>query len=147
MAQEKRVDRPSTSETRADRPERVPLYAQRDTMSVRNKDDDKEYRWFNDRGNRIYRSKLAGWEHVTDESDVEIGEYKVEPNKDLGNIICRLVDDEGTKAYLMCIDKDLYDEDQARKAEEIDKKEEAMHAEYEDTSQGRYGHMKVRVHH
>jgi len=131
---------------RAERPKRIPLYDQRSKLVVKNGREDMVYRVVNDRGNRIFRFRRAGWEHVL-ENEVEMGDYQVEPNQELGNVICVQVNSDGTKGYLMCLPKELYDEDQATKAEEINRLEEAMEEETRNTAEGRYGNMKVSVSH
>lgn len=58
----------------------------------------KKYYWFEDNGQgRIERAKAAYWEHVVDPTD--------------GTNYCRQSGDR--KMYLMCLDMDLYMEDEA----------------------------------
>lgn len=134
----------ASTDNRAERPSRVPLYEQRNQLTLKDKDDGLVYRFVNDKSDRIYKFQRAGWEHVTTKH-MEVGDYEVEPHQELGNVICRQVNSDGTKAYLMCLPKELYNEDQARKQEENDRLEEAMEEETKKQAEGLYGEMNVSV--
>jgi hypothetical protein len=123
------------------RPKRVPLFDQpRNILTVTGKRAGYEYRWFNDVDNRIERAKLGGWDHVTYEELAQVGDVtahstRVSP-KDL---VSRKVG--GTDmAFLMCIPKELYEEDQAAKQRQIDELEAQMFSQAEE--EGLYGKIK-----
>lgn len=119
--------RKTKTEDRLGRKNRTPLHEQRDKMTVENTDPSKVYRWVNNvldaQGNRVERFKLAGWTPVQNtgqiEQTVENGENKTSSvtEKHVGG---------RTKAILMEIDKDLYDEDQAAKQAAVDQSEADM---------------------
>lgn len=128
------------SQSRArNRPERVPLHS-RDILTVWKKKPDKEYRWVINRDDRLYRFKQAGWEFVTD-ANLEVGEPTVNADKELGTVIVKKTG--GDELYLMCIDKEWYDEDQKIKQERVDGTEQAMYEQLNSSSDGRYGEVKI----
>lgn len=129
---------PSQSRTKK-RPNRTPLH-ERNILTVRNKNVDKEYRWVNDIDDRLYRFTEAGWEFVTDKG-LEVGDPTVNADKELGSVVVKR---SGTREmYLMCIDKEWYDEDQAAKAEKIKETEQAMYEQLNSSQDGRYGRVKI----
>lgn len=75
-------------------------------------------RWFNDVGTRIQQAKEAGYEFL-DSQTVDV----VTEGVDMGSVVRQRVDrkltNEPVYAYLMVIEKELYDEDQAKKLEAI----------------------------
>lgn len=112
------------------RPTRIPVSGNRDILAVKNIPEGKIGRWVNDVGDRCIKFRQGGWEFVTDKG-VTVGEKTVESSTATGSVISRLV---GTKAnnepliaYLMVIDKEWFEEDQARKLDEIDKNEEMIY--------------------
>lgn len=114
----------STPQARSGRAKRTPING-RNILSVSNKDDGYEYRFVNDVGDRIEIFKERGWELV-DAKDVRIGDRRVEAGGTLGSKAQASVDKQGTKAFLMRIQKDWYEEDQAEKARSIAEQEKSM---------------------
>ncbi len=95
------------------RKERVPVGVKRYKLKANTKEG-KMGRWVNDRGDRLQRFQDGGYEFVTDPGATESSDG-------LGSNKCKVVDSgTGMKAYWMEIDKDLYDEDQARKQADLD---------------------------
>ena len=131
---------PSQSRTNK-RPQRVPLH-ERDILVVRNKNPNKVYRWVMDESDRLYRFTEAGWEFVTDKGLV-VGQPTVNADKELGSVLVKRSGDR--EMFLMCIDKEWYDEDQASKAEKINETERAMYEQLNSLSDGRYGRVKMGV--
>lgn len=82
-------------------------------------------RWFNDEGSRIQDALNAGWEFLS-LSDNEV----VSEVDDLGTVHKRRVDKKASGeplyAYLMVIEKEIFDEDQAAKQTAIDKAVQGM---------------------
>jgi hypothetical protein len=75
----------------------------------------KEPRWVNDRDGRLQKFLDGGYNFI-DDPDATEGSDGISGKK------CKVVDSgSGMKAYLMEIDKDLYDEDQLDKQGEVDK--------------------------
>lgn len=104
------------------RKERIPLGTVRQKLSAPSVDG-KVRRWINDDGGRIPMAEQGGYEFVTDDG-LKIGETNLgSGNQDLGSRVSRIVgtkaNGEPLRAYLMEIDKDSYDEDQAAKAAKI----------------------------
>ena len=111
---------------------RVPVGRARTRLSLEFTDPNYIFRWVNDVADRIGRFQLGGYLFATKEDVGDVGVKDVattnpELNKDSGRIV-RVVNKNGVKAYLMKIHKDLYDEDQAAKEEEVARTDEAMRA-------------------
>ena len=105
----KRGDRTDTK-----RKERVPVGVKQYKLKSEHSPG-KIGRWVNDTEGRLNRFRQGGYEHVDDPDATE-------STDGLGSKKCKVVDkNTGMKAYLMEIDKDLYDEDQAAKQGELDK--------------------------
>lgn len=114
--------------SKADRKERIPLGNVRAKMTVddgtRDKYQGKRLRWVNDTADgRLQNAELGGYEFVTADGTERIGEGS-NGNSDLGSRVSRIVgtkeDGQPMRAYLMAIDEELYQEDQAEKQKEVD---------------------------
>jgi hypothetical protein len=84
----------------------------------------KRMRWINDTADgRVQRAEDGGYGFVTADGTERIGEGQ-NGNSDLGSRISRIVGtkEDGTplRAYLMAIDEEYYQEDQAAKQKEVD---------------------------
>ena len=95
----------------------------------------------NDLDDRLYRFTQAGWEFVTDKN-LEVGDPSVNADKELGSVIVKPVGN-GIEAFLMCIEEEFYNEDQAAKAAKIDETERAMKEELNSSRDGRYGGVEI----
>lgn len=127
---------------------RVPVSGPRNVLKVMGLDEDKyAYRFVYDNeegGARIQRFMLGGYDLVRDETNsLVVGDASVNRTSSReGSLVRVSAGSEGGFLFLMCIDKDLYDEDQAAKMSRIDNKERSMmEAEYEQ--EGRYGSVQV----
>jgi hypothetical protein len=96
-------------------------------------------RWFNDtQGGRVQQAIAAGWRFLTAE------EMKVqEDDHDRGTALSRHVganrDGSSQQAYLMVIEKELYDEDQKAKQDRLDQQDkELMSAVPDKTDENQY---------
>ena len=123
------------SEEKSVHVKRVPIHESRDILTAKIPDG-KVGRWVADRGNRIQTFKNAGYDFVTDLGAV-VGEKRVDGDRAVGSTVCKMGDQDGTMLYLMAIDQELYDQDQAAKQSAVDKTEEAMQAQTEKS--GHYG--------
>jgi len=105
-----------------DRSERVPFGTPRLKLKA-DIPEGKVGRWFNDVEDRIQRAERGGYDFVRD--PVKVGEDPDDRNRDLGSKVCKVVgtQDDGSPitGYLMVIDKELYDKDQAEKQKRLDK--------------------------
>jgi hypothetical protein len=133
-------DKSRTQRTATNRRKRVPLHS-RDILTVHNKKPDKVYRWVKDQDDRLYRFRMAEWEFVTDKG-TEVGEPTVNASKEAGSVIVKR--SGADELYLMCIDKDLYLQDQADKQRDIDDMERAMYEQLNSSQDGRYGSVKTK---
>lgn len=109
---------------RTERTGRKPLYQQGPQAIAGDLDPNFHYRFVNDTGSRIPNFKAAGYEFVED-SELIVGDTRVFDPSDVGSAKV-VTSNDGTKSYLMRIEKSLYDEDQAAKAERINEQEAAM---------------------
>jgi len=86
-------------------------------------------RWVNDVDNRIQTFLDNDYEFVK-AKDSHIGDGQKNGNTDIGSKISKVVGttktNEPMKAYLMMIDKEWYDEDQAKKQTKVDSIDEAI---------------------
>ena len=126
------------------RPKRQSIRDTRDILSVEGKDPNFEYRWVldqNENGQRIYRFQRAGWELVSKEENLEIGEASVFKSEGHGSIY-RVPAGGSQYLYLLKIAKEFYEEDQARKHREIDELERTM-IDREMSQEGRYGRIEI----
>lgn len=119
---ERELKKTSSSE----RPRRTPV-GQRNRISVQDRDPNYQYRVVNvnleNDPDRIKRFEEAGYEVVPKEKAGTIGDSKVDNPSALGSAGLISVG-QGTKAVLMRIRKDWYQEDQAAKQAEIDATEQ-----------------------
>lgn len=123
------------------RVKRTPING-RNILSVSNKEPGYEYRFVNDVGDRVEIFKERGWELV-DSADVRIGDRRVENPGPLGSKAQAAVDKTGTKAFLMRIKKEWYDEDQAEKGKAIAEQELAMKQQALSSNDLRTGKLEV----
>lgn len=131
MSTEKLVKAPSG------RVKRKPL-ERRNRLNVKGKDPNYVYRIVNDTEDRIEDFKDRGW--IVDTSDeVRVGGGRVNDASSVGK--ARVISvGQGTKAVLMKIQREFYEEDQEAKNEYIDKTEEAMRPNPND---GTYGKIEL----
>lgn len=116
--------------TKEDRKTRIPLGAPRQKLTIANPPEGKVLRWVNDDPGRISAAKAAGYEFVNQDGTIAMGDG-VNTNQAIDTRFSRdavKVDERGqpVRAYLMAIDKELYDQDQAEKQKPIDEVENAI---------------------
>lgn len=91
---------------------------------------DKIGRWINDVDNRIEMALNSDYEFVTNKDNAHIGNGIRNENTDIGSKISKIVgsgkNGEPIRAYLMMIDRDWYEEDQAKKEEKNNMIEQAI---------------------
>jgi len=120
------------------RPKRTPISG-RNILTVKGKEAGFEYRIVNDSGDRIEMFKDAGWELV-DSKDVTVGDRRVDRTTSEGSK-AQVSVGGGTKAFVMRIPKEYYDEDQAAKNKQVDALEESM--KKQALSGSDYGDIKM----
>lgn len=115
--------RPRKDESRAEstgaRPaKRIPISGFRDKLTVGGLDTDRfVYRWVldnNEGGQRIMACSAAGYEFVTNEQGLTVGQGNVYKSENVGSII-RTPGGNGDFLYLMRILKEFHDEDSKAK--------------------------------
>jgi hypothetical protein len=100
------------------RPKRIPVFEQnRNKISVSGLDQvNFQYRWVNDVDDRLQMFLEGGWEFA-DKHGKSVGDATVETAKGTGSTLSRNMG-RGVIAFLMRIPKDIWLEDQKRKAED-----------------------------
>lgn len=108
----------------------------RNILTVKGKDPNYEYRIVNDVDDRITQFQEAGYELVANDA-VKVGDKRVNSTTSEGSVKQMSVG-QGTKAYLMRIKKEWYDEDQAVKQRQVNEIERATK---EKALDGTYGQL------
>ena len=122
----------------AGRVTRTPV-SQRNILTVKGKDPNYEYRIVNDVEDRITQFHEAGYEVVQNDS-VDVGDRRASNGTSIGSAKVLSVG-QGTKAVVMRIKKEWYEEDQREKHRKI----AATEASIKDPSQngGDYGSTNI----
>jgi len=107
------------------RRERTPFSANRQRLALKFSDKDFEdrfvVRWFNDTEDRISRALDGGYEFLSPDEIIGVGDRDVHSgNQDLNSKVSRIVNgrrdgNPEVRAFAMKIRKDWYEEDQAKK--------------------------------
>lgn len=129
--------------SRAERPDRVPVSGNRDILTVQGKDDSYHYRWVldqNESGQRIFKFLRAGYEFVTKDQGIKVGESLVYKSDNNGSII-RSPGGNGQFLYLMRIPREWYEEDQRAKQNLVRENEKSINKA--STDDGQYGDVKL----
>lgn len=122
---------PPMQTRRPNRKARVPLGVHRAKLAVEGFEipADRVGRWIVDQPGRIMQAEQGGYVFVDDPA-AKVGEGAEDQRDHMSSKVSRIVGvrDDGAplKAYLMTIDKDMYDEDQRAKQAEIDETDEAI---------------------
>lgn len=114
-------ERPARGETRAERPQRVPINGDRDILAVKGIRPDYHGCWVNEP--LVPRYLDAGYTFV--DYDVSFGSYHVHQGNPLGARYARDVG-MGMVAYLMEIPLEYYNEDRLREEEQLKAAEAAL---------------------
>ena len=125
------IEPPTKEEKRKTKKSRIPLGRMRAKLSIDNYDipKDKVARWINDKPGRLRAAEEGGYTFVND-PEAKIGEEPLSGRNSLESNVSRTVgtheDGSPMTAYLMVIDKDLYEQDQAEKQAVVDETDEAI---------------------
>ena len=117
---------------------RVPV-SQRNILTVKGKDPNFVYRVVNDQDDRIAQFIEGGYELVDNDS-ADVGDKRVSQGTSVGSKKIFSVG-QGTKAFLMRIPKEYYDEDQARKQKFVSAQEATIK---EKALDGNYGSLEIK---
>lgn len=126
--------------TRVSRPKRTPING-RNVLTVTGKDPNYVYRIVNDVGDRIALFK-AGYELV-DSDSVKVGDRRVNVASAEGSKAQVSVDREGTKAFVMRIPKEWYEEDQKAKQSQVDELEQSIKKDALSKNELQSGKMEI----
>ncbi len=124
-----------SKDTRVDqsvRPKRTPL-GMRNRLTFKNLDPAYNYRFINDKDDRLKLAQEGGYEFV--ESSEQLGDLKVAEATKIGSKVSKPVG-HGITGYLMRIKKEWYDEDQLLKKERVDATERSMRPKKEKEEYG-----------
>jgi len=105
-----------TTKSPSGRVKRTPI-AQRNVLKIHDKDPNRVYRIVNNTDDRISAFIEAGYR--VEPASGKVGDNRVENPSALGTAN-EISVGGGQKAYLMSIDKDWYEEDQAAKQRDVD---------------------------
>jgi hypothetical protein len=119
------------------RTSRTPI-GTRNVLTVKGQDPNYVYRVVNDEDGRIEQFKEAGYEEVL-AKDVKVGDKRINATTPEGSVAQMSVG-SGTKAIVMRIRRDWYEEDQALKQKQVDKTEADMKRKALD---GTYGTFEI----
>ena len=126
--------RETSREIKTGRKARVPLGVMRSRLSIENFNipSNKKGRWVKDSPGRLENAVQGGYAFVED-PEIHVGQGENTRDK-LSTKVCRSAggndvreNGEPYKLYLMMIDRDLYDEDQAEKQRDIDSMDDQIH--------------------
>lgn len=117
---------------------RASINGRRNVLTVNGADPNYVQRIVNDTGDRVAMMQERGYEIVTDKN-VSVGERRVANPTQEGSPVMASVGG-GTKAYVMQIRREWYEEDQKAKAEETAKMESAMVG---NAKEGMYGKLEI----
>lgn len=120
-------ERPARGETRAERPQRVPINGERDILAVKGVKEGMHAVWVNE--SNVPRFKDAGYTFV--DYDVSFGSYDVHQGNVFGARHARNVGN-GTIAFLMEIPQEWYDQDRKAEEDALKASEGSMYAEARD---------------
>lgn len=98
-------------------------------------------RWVNEEN--IETRKAQGYEFVHDKK--KVGEGESDNNESLGNMTSMQVSKDGKMAYLMEIEAEFYEEDQAKKQAEIDESDRMIHKGQFKNNLGDKGYSEVNI--
>lgn len=130
-------EKDTLSKAPSGRPQRTPI-GQRNILTVKGKEPGYEYRIVNDIDDRIEQFKEAGYELVAEDA-AKVGDKRVNAASATGSVK-EISVGQGTKAYLMRIKSEYFEEDKARKLAQVKEIERATTAKALD---GTYGELKV----
>lgn len=131
------VEKEAISKAPVGRVTRTPV-GQRNILTVKGKDPNYEYRIVNDVEDRIAQFQEAGYELVPDDA-VDVGDKRVSQGTSVGSKKVFSVG-QGTKAYVMRIKKEWYEEDQRAKQRRVDAQESSIR---EKALDGTYGKLDI----
>jgi len=125
------------SKAPAGRVTRTPV-SQRNILTVKGKDPNYEYRIVNDVEDRVTQFTDAGYEFVQDDT-VQVGDIRAATGTNIGSKK-QLSVGQGTKAFVMRIKKEWFDEDQRAKLKQVDLQESSIKQKALD---GNYGKLEI----
>ena len=125
---------------KATRVRRAPINGQRNVLNVKGKEEGFHYRIVNDTDDRVQEFTDRGYEVVSGDKTVTIGDKRVAVPSDEGTVKYISVGG-GQKAVLMRIPDEWYKEDQAVKQKDVDEVEAAIKQNALGTSD--YGKFEI----
>lgn len=124
--------------SKVERVRRTPIGG-RNILNVIGKDPSYEYRIVNDVGDRIAVMQERGYE-IDSDNKIKVGDRRV-ANPTASGSPNQVSVGGGTKAFVMRIKKDWYEEDQKEKMKQVDATEQTIRSEASQT--GMYGKVEL----
>lgn len=112
----------------------------RNILNVKGKDPNYVYRIVNDVDDRVHDMLERGYE-IDASEDIRVGDSRVEQTTKLGTVR-EIPVGQGTRAILMKIKKEYYDEDQVAKQDQVKQSEAAMRKS--NPNEGTYGGIDIK---
>lgn len=132
------MTRELTPKSPSGRVKRTPITV-RNRLSLKERDPNFHYRIVNDVDGRIDQFVENGWEVV---KDAKVGDKRVDNSTGVGSVPTVSVG-QGTKAVVLRIKREWYEEDQKAKMAEVDASEETMRQDARRAAD--YGTFKSKV--
>lgn len=120
------------------RVKRTPITV-RNRLSLKERDPNYHYRIINDVDGRVDQFTESGWEVV---KDAKVGDKRIENTTGVGSVPSVSLG-QGIRGVVVRLHKDLYNEDQAIKMQEVDATEETMRQDARRAAD--YGSLKSNV--
>jgi hypothetical protein len=124
--------------SKVERVRRTPMGA-RNVLNVAGKDSNYEYRVVNDVGDRVAEMQERGYE-IDSDNKIKVGDRRV-ANPTASGTPNQVSVGGGTKAFVMRIKKEWYDDDQKEKMKQVDATEQTIRSEA--SQNGLYGKVEL----
>jgi hypothetical protein len=122
---------------------RTPINGPRNILTVSGIDTNKFHPcWVNDIDDNVNKYLDAGYDFVTTDGDVVVGDRQINRDSQIGAKISKNVGNN-TTAYLMVIPKEYYDEDMKAYNDDLDEKENTWKSGLKQSVEGSYGSIKI----
>lgn len=139
MANTKQVQ----TDKKSGRVSRTPINGPRNILTVSGIDTEKFHPcWVNDIDDNVNKYLEAGYDFVTTDGDVIIGDRQINRDSQIGAKVSKNVGNN-TTAYLMVIPMEYFEEDMKAYNEDLDEREQNWQAGLKQSVEGSYGSVKL----
>lgn len=132
------VDQPRV---KTNRKERVPVNgASRNLLTIQHRDPDFRYRWVLNDPDRVAKFEDGWWEIDTDPRNQKVGDRRVDTPAGTSSSVVETKAGMGRKYVLMKLPRELWEQDQKAKQDEVDRIEAEI---VREAKKDRYGKLEV----